>query len=79
MDGVAVSKQAVAFWSSEWSGASFMAIGGTDPVVGPPVMNIMCRLIKGCPEPLLIKDAGHFVQEWGDVVAPAALKAFGDI
>ena len=79
MDGVAVSKQAVAFWSSEWSGPSFMAIGGTDPVVGPPVMNIMCRLIKGCPEPLLIKDAGHFVQEWGDVVAPAALKAFGDI
>ena len=79
MDGVAVSQQAAAFWSSEWSGPSFMAIGGSDPVLGPPVMQMMHSLIRGCPEPLLIEEAGHFVQEWGDIVAPAALKSFGDM
>ena len=46
---------------------------------GFPVMAMMRGLINGCPEPLLIEEAGHFVQEWGDVVAPAALKSFGDI
>jgi len=79
MDGVEVSKRAAGFWSSEFTGSSFMAIGGSDPVLGPPVMNMMHGLIKGCPEPLLIEEAGHFVQEWGDIVAPAALKSFGDI
>lgn len=79
MDGVEISKQAAAFWSSEWSGDSFMAIGGSDPVLGPPTMKMMHGLIKNCPEPLLIEEAGHFVQEWGDIVAPAALKSFGDI
>lgn len=79
MDGVPVSQEAAAFWSTEWSGPSFMAIGGSDPVLGPPVMNRMHGLIKNCPEPLLIEEAGHFVQEWGDIVAPAALKSFGDI
>lgn len=79
MDGVEISKQAAAFWSGEWKGSSFMAIGGSDPVLGPPVMNMLRGLINGCPEPLLIEEAGHFVQEWGDIVAPAALKSFGDI
>ncbi|WP_430426747.1 haloalkane dehalogenase [Parasphingorhabdus sp.] len=79
MDGVEISKQAAAFWSGEWKGPSFMAIGGSDPVLGPPVMNMLRGLINGCPEPLLIEEAGHFVQEWGDIVAPAALKSFGDI
>ncbi len=79
MDGVEVSKKAAAFWSGEWSGDSFMAIGGSDPVLGPPTMKMMHGLIKGCPEPLTIDEAGHFVQEWGDIVAPAALRSFGDI
>ena len=79
MDGVELSKQAAEFWSNEWTGSSFMAIGGADPVLGPPTMKIMHGLIKGCPEPLLIEEAGHFVQEWGEIVAPAALTSFGDI
>lgn len=36
------------------------------------------RTIRGCPEPLEITDAGHFVQEQGDLVARAALEAFGE-
>jgi haloalkane dehalogenase len=52
-----------------------MAIGMKDPVLGPTVMRALHREIGGCPEPLEFADAGHFVQEWGEVVAPAAIAA----
>lgn len=77
MDGVAVSKRAAKFWSEEWQGESFMAIGMQDPVLGPPAMRALHRLIRNCPEPLEIAEAGHFVQEWGEQVATAALAHFG--
>ena len=32
--------------------------------------------IRGCGEPLMIDDAGHFVPEAGEVVARRALEAF---
>ncbi len=35
------------------------------------------KIIKGCPEPFEHAEAGHFVQEWGEVVAQKALEAFG--
>ena len=41
-----------------------MAIGMTDPVLGPPVMRALHRNIRGCPPPLEFAEAGHFVQEW---------------
>ena len=52
-----------------------MAIGMTDPVLGPPVMRALRRDIRGCPEPLEFADAGHFVQEWGEEIALAAIAA----
>ncbi len=76
MEGVNMSKRAAAFWRDEWQGDSFMAIGAADPVLGVDVMNAMRALIKGCPEPLVLKEAGHFVQEWGGEVARAALQHF---
>jgi len=76
MDGVAVAKAALRFWTEEWSGQSFMAIGAKDPDV--ETMHALRRQIRGCPEPLVILDAGHFVQEWGEPVARAALRSFGD-
>jgi len=78
MDGVEISKRAAAFWSQSWSGKTFMAVGMKDPVLGPRVMAMMRSMIRGCPPPLELADAGHFVQEQGDVVARAALDAFGD-
>ncbi len=75
MDGVAVSKQAVAWWG-EFEGPVFMAVGVQDPVLGPPVMAAMQRVIKGTPEPLMVEEGGHFLQEWGDQVADAALAAW---
>lgn len=79
MEGIETSKRAAAFWSKDWQGDSFMAIGMQDPVLGPPAMHMLKGLIKGCPEPLEIEDGGHFVQEWGDEIAVAALRHFGDI
>ena len=75
--GVETSLAARKFWSEDWSGESFMAIGMQDPVLGPPAMHFLKSLIKNCPEPLEIAEAGHFVQEWGGPIAEAALKKFG--
>jgi pimeloyl-ACP methyl ester carboxylesterase len=55
-----------------------MAIGMQDPVLGPPVMQALAQVIRGCPPPLELPEAGHFVQEHGQRVAEAALAAFGD-
>lgn len=79
MEGVETSKRARDWWKNDWSGQSFMAIGMADPVLGGPIMEDLRATIKGCPEPMRIKDGGHFVQEWGEPVARAALKAFGDM
>jgi hypothetical protein len=35
------------------------------------------KIIRNCPDPLELADAGHFVQEWGAAVAKAALSRFG--
>lgn len=77
MEGIAESLAARDFWSTAFSGQSFMAIGGADMVLGPPVMEELRRSLPGCPEPMLIPEAGHFVQEWGGPVAEAALASFG--
>lgn len=75
--GAAVSREAAAFWRERWQGQSFMAIGMADPVLGEAAMLPLQRLIRGCPEPMRIAEAGHFVQEWGGPVAYAALRHFG--
>ena len=76
MEGVDVSKRAVAFWRDEWRGESFMAVGAQDPVLGSDTMKRMRTVIRGCPKPLVLEQAGHFVQEWGEKVAEAALGSF---
>ncbi len=72
MDGVEISKQALSWWADEFAGRSFMAIGANDPVLAS-VMPWVRDRINGCPEPLVLDEAGHFVQEWGEEVATAAL------
>jgi pimeloyl-ACP methyl ester carboxylesterase len=77
MDGVAVSRAAQKWWASEFTGRSFMAIGRADPVLGEPVMRAIHRSIRGCPEPMVIDEGGHFLQEWGEPIARAALASWG--
>jgi tRNA(adenine34) deaminase len=75
-EGAAVSRDARRFWQESWSGRSLMAIGAQDPVLGLPVMQQLKTLIRGCPEPLVLPHAGHFVQEQGQAVAQAAVAHF---
>jgi len=77
MDGVAEAKAGLRFWTEEWSGQSFMAIGAKDPDV--ETMQALRKQIRSCPEPLVVAEAGHFLQEWGEPVARAALRSFGDL
>lgn len=76
MEGIEESLAAQAFWSRDFKGEVFMAIGEADMVLGPPVMEDLRRYLPKCPEPLRIREAGHFVQEWGGPVAEAALRSF---
>ena len=78
MDGIETAKRARQFWQHEWQGDCFMAIGAKDPVLGVPVMSELQQIIRGCPDPMVLQEAGHFVQEWGEQVARAALAHFGE-
>lgn len=77
MEGVDTGKAAAKFWSQDWTGDSFMAVGMQDPVLGPDTMSRLRSVIRGCPEPMEIAEAGHFVQEHGEPIARAALERFG--
>lgn len=75
-DGAALSRRARDFWSKQWVGKSFMAIGMKDPVLGPPAMLALRATIRNCPPPLELADAGHFTQEAGAVIVEAAMTNF---
>jgi pimeloyl-ACP methyl ester carboxylesterase len=77
MPGAAIGREAAQFWSERWDGDTFMAIGAADPVLGMPAMERLQKLIRNCPPPMVIPDGGHFVQEWGEPIARAAIAAFG--
>jgi len=71
--GALVSRAAREWLRTRWAGRSFMAIGMRDPVLGPAVMRALHAHIRGCPAPMEINEAGHFVQEWGEPIAVDAL------
>ena len=73
--GAAISRRARTWWQERWRGESFMAVGAKDPVLGPPVMERLRSWIANCPEPMIVPEGGHFVQEWGEDIARQAVKA----
>lgn len=75
-DGAAISREAREFWSHDWKGKSFMAIGLQDPVLGEATMRALRSHIRNCPEPMLIPEGGHFLQEHGQRIAQEAVKSF---
>ncbi len=75
-DGAPVSRQARAFWQQQWQGRSLMAVGMQDPVLGWPVMQALQSNLRNCPEPLRVEQGGHFLPEWGQEIAAAALPHF---
>ncbi len=77
MEGVDVSRRAARWWKEEWSGDSFMAVGEADVLIPPRLMRRMQEILGVVSPPLMLPDAGHFVQEThGEQVARAALSAW---
>ncbi len=74
--GAALSRQARDWWQGSWKGQAFMAIGAKDPVLGPPVMHALRKVIRDCPEPYVHAVGGHFLQEWGEDIAARALASW---
>jgi|LauGreDrversion4_2_1035121.scaffolds.fasta_scaffold22674_6 tRNA(adenine34) deaminase len=74
--GAKISRQALEFWREQWQGQTLMFIGLQDPVLGEPVMCELQRNIRGCPPPILMPQAGHFVQEHGQSMALSAVQYF---
>ncbi len=75
--GAELSRHALEFWRKHWTGRSCMAVGALDPVLGEPVMSSLADQIAGCPPPWVLPQAGHFVQEHGQVIAERALSELG--
>ena len=75
-NGAAVSRQAREFLSQRWEGQALMAIGAQDPVLGEPVMEALRAQIRACPAPIVLPQAGHFVQEHGGEIARKAVGYF---
>ncbi len=76
-EGLETSLAARKWLSTEWRGESFMAVGMKDVVITPERMELLRQVIRGCPSPFPVEDAGHYVPEWGEPVARAALAHFG--
>lgn len=75
-DGAAISLAARRFWRDDWVGRSLMAVGAQDPVLGVPTMLALHKDIRGCPEPWILEEAGHFVPEHGQLIAERAISHF---
>ena len=75
-DGAALSRQARSFWQNDWQGQIVMAVGMQDPVLGWDTMQALQQILRGCPEPMQLPQAGHFVQEQGESIARAAVATF---
>jgi haloalkane dehalogenase len=43
-------------------------------VLGPDVMRTLHASIRNCPPPMEVADGGHFLQEWGEPIAQAAVR-----
>ncbi len=74
--GADISRQARQFWRERWAGRSLMVIGAQDPVLGTPVMQALRTMLRGCGDPVVLEQAGHFVPEHGEQVAAMALSFF---
>lgn len=74
--GAAISRDAAAFWMEQWQGRSLIFIGKQDPVLGETLMRDLQQRIRACPEPVVLPQAGHFVQEHGHEIALQAVQTF---
>ena len=74
--GAALSRAARDFWRTDWAGRSLLFVGAQDPVLGTPVMAQLQQTVRGCPPPVVLPQAGHFLQEHGEAIARQAVEYF---
>ncbi|MFZ4289677.1 tRNA adenosine(34) deaminase TadA [Variovorax sp. HJSM1_2] len=77
--GAALSRAAADFWRERWSGRTWMAVGQRDPVLGPEVMQALRAQIRGDVEVVELPETGHFVPEYGALLAEQALRYFSQL
>ena len=75
LPGAELGEQSAKFWQNDWQGQSFVAVGAADQILSGPTKEL-ASMIKGCPSPMIINDAGHFLFEHGDQIIKSALKSF---
>lgn len=76
--GAELSSRAREWLRNKWNGPVFMVIKMKDPVLGPPVMQLLRNDIRSCPAPIEHFEAGHFVQGWGEEIAVKALATYAE-
>ncbi|NMM82459.1 tRNA adenosine(34) deaminase TadA [Acidovorax sp. SRB_14] len=74
--GAALSRAARHFWQHDWAGRSLTVVGAQDPVLGPAAMRVLQQAVRGCPPPVVLAQAGHFVPEHGAAIARQAVEYF---
>jgi hypothetical protein len=57
---------------------SRLPLPGTARLSDAETIEALRSQIRGCPEPLVVAEAGRFISEWSESVAHAALRSFGD-
>jgi len=76
-EGAAMARAAREFWQERWQGQSLLIVGAQDAALGEPAMRALYTRIRGCPEPWVLPQVGHFVPEHGRAIAERALVHFG--
>lgn len=79
-EGIEISKESLEWYRRggvfERPEDIFVVCGAKDPVMGPSTMQSVARIWgNGCVY-AEVPDAGHFVQEWGAVIAEMAVEVF---
>jgi pimeloyl-ACP methyl ester carboxylesterase len=74
--GADIGRSSKQFWQNKWQGESFVAVGAQDQILADTTKQLAQDVIRGCPDPMVIDDAGHFLFEWGDQILKSALRSF---
>ena len=74
-----ILRRARQFLCAHGSGQTLMVLGEQDPVLGAPVIRQLRAMLRGCGEPHVLQQAGHFLPEYGEQLAAAALGFFGRV
>ncbi len=73
--GAVMLREARTWLGESWRGASQFVWGLRDPVHGRSALRRLHGMVAGSPEPIALDHAGHFVPEWGDEFAGAAMES----